>query len=120
MTKSPNTPLDVGMAIETIQLIYCDPHQERGDKIEGEHFKINLNGEAVKVDLCSDCVTEYLSGLHELMELVNKPKAKKSTAAKKKGPDPAAVRAWAEENGYEVSPRGRVPADVLAAYEAAN
>jgi hypothetical protein len=32
----------------------------------------------------------------------------------------ADIRAWARENGYEVSERGRVPAEVRAAYEAAN
>ena len=32
----------------------------------------------------------------------------------------AEIRAWARENGFEVSDRGRVPADVMAAYEAAN
>lgn len=31
----------------------------------------------------------------------------------------AAVRAWARENGHEVSDRGRIKADVLAAYDAA-
>jgi predicted nucleic acid-binding Zn-ribbon protein len=29
---------------------------------------------------------------------------------------PAEVRAWAAENGREVSPRGRIPADVISAY----
>ncbi|MFF0481073.1 Lsr2 family protein [Streptomyces sp. NPDC004435] len=33
--------------------------------------------------------------------------------------DSGAVRAWGRENGYEVSDRGRVPAEVWAAYEAA-
>ena len=32
----------------------------------------------------------------------------------------AAIRAWAKENGYSVSERGRVPASVLEAYNAAN
>ena len=32
----------------------------------------------------------------------------------------AAVREWARANGYEVSDRGRVPADVKAAYDAAH
>ena len=31
----------------------------------------------------------------------------------------AAVRAWARESGHEVSDRGRIKADVLAAYDAA-
>ncbi|WP_193432350.1 Lsr2 dimerization domain-containing protein [Tessaracoccus aquimaris] len=30
------------------------------------------------------------------------------------------IRAWAKDNGFEVSDRGRIPAGVLEAYEAAN
>lgn len=33
--------------------------------------------------------------------------------------DTAAVRAWAQSNGYAVGDRGRIPAEVRAAYEAA-
>jgi hypothetical protein len=32
----------------------------------------------------------------------------------------SAVREWARANGYDVSDRGRVPADVKAAYDAAH
>ena len=32
--------------------------------------------------------------------------------------DLGAVRAWARENGYDVSDRGRVSVDILAAYDA--
>jgi nucleoid-associated protein Lsr2 len=35
------------------------------------------------------------------------------------GNDPAAVRAWAASNGFEVNARGRVPAHVVAQFEAA-
>lgn len=34
--------------------------------------------------------------------------------------DLAAIREWAPQNGYKVSSRGRIPNDVMAAYEAAN
>ncbi|MFL5911949.1 MAG: Lsr2 family protein [Mycobacteriales bacterium] len=34
--------------------------------------------------------------------------------------DPKAVRAWAESQGIEVSQRGRVPADLVAKFQAAN
>lgn len=34
--------------------------------------------------------------------------------------DPKQVRAWAEANGVTVSPRGRIKADVLEQYRAAN
>ncbi|CDR02336.1 Lsr2-like protein [Streptomyces iranensis] len=36
------------------------------------------------------------------------------------GQDTAEIRAWAKENGYEVSDRGRVPATVREAYAKAN
>ena len=36
------------------------------------------------------------------------------------GGDATAIREWARENGYEVSERGRISADVRAAYEAAH
>lgn len=36
------------------------------------------------------------------------------------GTNLAAVRAWANENGYEVSNRGRIPGAVLEAYQTAH
>lgn len=32
--------------------------------------------------------------------------------------DTRAIRAWATENGHAVSSRGRIPAEIIAAYEA--
>ena len=43
----------------------------------------------------------------------------KSAAASSKA-DLSAVRSWARDNGYQVSDRGRVSSEVLAAYEAAH
>jgi hypothetical protein len=34
--------------------------------------------------------------------------------------DPRAIRSWAEKNGVEVSPKGRIPGDVLMAYRKAH
>ena len=34
--------------------------------------------------------------------------------------DAATIRIWANENGFEVSDRGRIPADILEAYENRN
>jgi hypothetical protein len=33
--------------------------------------------------------------------------------------DPASVRAWAQSNGYDISTRGRVSHEIVAAYKAA-
>lgn len=35
-------------------------------------------------------------------------------------PSNADIRAWAEDNGFKVSPRGKLPADVVDAYNAAH
>lgn len=42
-----------------------------------------------------------------------------SNNCKAKGLDSKAVRAWAKANGYEVKVRGRIHADIIAAYQAA-
>jgi Lsr2 len=34
--------------------------------------------------------------------------------------DPTQVRAWAEANGYEISPRGRIKAEIVEAYRSAH
>ena len=51
-------------------------------------------------------------------------RAPQRRAAAGTGARPAAntrvIREWANANGFTVSDRGRIPADVLAAYEAAN
>nr|WP_107909063.1 Lsr2 family protein [Streptomyces chartreusis] len=39
--------------------------------------------------------------------------------AQSTGPDPAKVRAWAQENGIEVNAKGRVPHSIIAQYERA-
>ena len=46
------------------------------------------------------------------------PKAQRKPAPRQ-GPNPAAVRQWATTQGIPVSTRGRVPADLVAQYEAA-
>lgn len=50
--------------------------------------------------------------------------ARRGTPRSGSGPvrdyDPKAVRAWAEAQGIEVSQRGRVPADLIAKFQAAD
>ncbi|TAK70159.1 MAG: Lsr2 family protein [Actinomycetota bacterium] len=44
--------------------------------------------------------------------------AARPARASKAAPDNVAVRAWAKSQGLAVSERGRIPADVVAKYEA--
>lgn len=48
------------------------------------------------------------------------PKAPKSSAASEPGRDTGAVRAWAKENGFTVSDRGRISAEVIQAFDDAH
>lgn len=41
-------------------------------------------------------------------------------SASRTGADTSTVRAWARENGHDVSDRGRIPAEVFEAYDAAH
>lgn len=47
-------------------------------------------------------------------------RGRRSAASQATKGDSALVRKWAEANGYKVSPRGRISAEIRAAYEAAN
>jgi hypothetical protein len=46
--------------------------------------------------------------------------ARKRTRPSKSGRDIPAIRAWATSEGFAVNQRGRIPADVLAEYDAAH
>jgi hypothetical protein len=46
-------------------------------------------------------------------------RSSKRTPARGRKEQPAAIRAWASRHGHTVSSRGRIPAEIIAAYEAA-
>ncbi len=45
---------------------------------------------------------------------------KRRTKARQTGPSTATVREWAIESGHSVSTRGRIPANIIAAYSEAH
>ncbi|MGH3481501.1 MAG: Lsr2 family DNA-binding protein [Nocardioidaceae bacterium] len=47
-------------------------------------------------------------------------RTRRRTAATKVAADIRTVKEWARANGYQIRDRGRVPNEVLAAFEAAN
>lgn len=85
--------------------------------LDGVHYEIDLSEEnaAELREMFSAWVTNArrVGG--------SKRKSSSSGSSKKKGDvDLAEVRAWAQENGYEVSDRGRIAASVMTAYEEAH
>src|SRR4051794_35874700 len=82
--------------------------------------KLVLDGREVEIDLCNDCFTKVAEAVKPCFDT---GKVKDRAAANGNGVvkgEIGEIRAWAQANGHEVGQKGRIPADVLAAYEVAN
>ena len=90
---------------------------------EGQHQtrRFSLDGRDYEIDLCSkhsqkfdDVVGRYAQRARRASARPGRTK-RRTTAHRQHS---AAVRSWAKESGIAVSDRGRIPADVVANYEA--
>jgi len=91
---------------------------------EGETVLFSLDGTAYEIDLTDANAAAFREILAPYVDAARRVSGGRGTSSsaprrRKAGQDYGAVRAWAKENGYQVSDRGRVPATVLEAYEAA-
>ena len=93
---------------------------------EGETVHFSLNGAAYEIDLNSAHADELRKALEPYVIAGRKAgssSAPRTSAARKRparNPEVAAIRAWANENGHKLSERGRIPAQVVDAYNAAH
>ena len=86
--------------------------------------EFSLGGNAYSIDLNDANVAKLEAALKPFIDKAEKVRGGRQGTrrpqAKGSRGGTTAVRTWARSNGYEVSDRGRVPADIMAAYEAAN
>lgn len=94
---------------------------------DGETVLFSLDGVAYEIDLTDDNASALRDALAPYVSAGRRVSAGGGGGAapgrkrRRSGqPDYTAIRAWAAENGYSVSARGRVPAAVLDAYDAAH
>lgn len=94
---------------------------------EGETVLFSLDGIAYEIDLTDANAAALRGALEPFVSAgrsVSSPARSGGAAARKRRrtgqQDFGAVREWAKKNGYSVSDRGRVPASVMEAYEAAH
>ncbi|QIG40077.1 Lsr2 family protein [Microbacterium sp. 4R-513] len=102
---------------------------------EGETVLFSLDGNAYEIDLTDENAAELRNALARYVEAarsVSRSGGRSSSASQSGGggggrkrrrsgqQDFGPVREWAKSNGYQVSERGRVPASVLEAYDAAH
>ncbi|GAA4722370.1 Lsr2 family protein [Nocardioides endophyticus] len=83
--------------------------------LDGSSYEIDLNDKnAAKL---RDALAPYVG---HGRRVGSAPRRGRKAAARAGGPSAREIRDWARSNGYDVPDRGRVSADIRAAYEAAN
>lgn len=83
---------------------------------EGKEYSIDLSDD--NAEAFRQTIAPYIEAGHRVTGA--KTKAARKTTGKTSPADTKAIREWARENGYDVSDRGRIPANVMNAYAAAN
>lgn len=93
------------------------------DDIDGgaaeETVKFALDGVSYEIDLTSAHASELRAAVAPWVKAARKVSGRTAARGRSAG-DTGKVRAWAKANGFAVSERGRISADVRAAYNAAN
>lgn len=91
---------------------------------DGETVHFSLSGIAYEIDLSVENAEALRTALEPYIAAGRRASAGARSAAPRKrassSNETAAIREWAGANGHAVSTRGRIPADVLAAYRAAH
>ena len=83
---------------------------------EGKEYSIDLSDD--NAEAFRQTIAPYIEAGHRVASA--KAKAARKNTGKTPPTDTKAIREWARENGHDVSDRGRIPADVMDAYAAAN
>lgn len=85
--------------------------------------EFGFEGTNYAIDLSRANTKSFEKAMAPYLGAARKVRANRSRATRKSsgsGRDLAAIRAWASENGYDVSERGRVASAVIEAYDAAH
>ncbi|GAA4950991.1 Lsr2 family protein [Streptomonospora halophila] len=91
-----------------------------------ETVSFGLDGNLFEIDLSGANAGQLREALAPFVESARKVRATKSTGPKRKNRSgngrerTAEIRAWAKQQGKQVNDRGRIPASIVAEYEAAH
>ena len=112
------------MGAKTVTTLYDDVD---GSTEDIRTVSLSLDGQAVELDLSQKNYEKVAQFLEPYMVAGRKTSSgggpstrrRSSSPAPAKSADTGAIRTWAEANGYEVNSRGRIKAEIVKAYEAA-
>jgi Lsr2 len=101
------------------QVLYVDDID--GSDAEGT-VRFGIGGTDYEIDLSKEHADQFAEAIAPFIAAARKVPSSRRAARGARAPrhDQSAVRAWARDQGIKVSNRGRIPADVLARYQAAH
>lgn len=108
------------MVQKTVVTVVCDlPHD---GEVEGnETVSFSVDGTAYEIDVCSAHAKElhnifsgYIEHARRVTGATRRRKARSGPGRERS----SEIRQWARERDYKVSERGRIPASIIAEYEA--
>lgn len=86
-----------------------------------ETVTFGLDGVSYEIDLSAANAAKLHDELEKWVSVARRVGGRRGTGKKRAGgPSSDDVREWARANGHQVASRGRVSAEVMAAYEAAH
>lgn len=94
-----------------------------GGKAE-ETVAFSLDGVPYEIDVSTENAAKLRSDLDRFIKhgrrIASRKPTRRRSGASSPARDRAAVRDWARANGHDISERGRIPQQVLEAYDAAS
>lgn len=102
---------------QRIQVILIDDITG-GDASETVNFA--LDNVQYEIDLSAQNAAELRRDFEKWVTAGRRVSSRRGSATRARNNDSAKVRAWAKDNGYDVSERGRISAEIREAYSQAN
>lgn len=100
----------------TTEVVTDDLTGEELSKDDHVSLTFSFEGDTFHLDLSKANAKTFKDFLKPYTKNPSRSARSKSATKKDLGP----VRTWADENGYELNPKGRIPKAVLEAYDAAH
>ena len=85
-----------------------------------ETVSFGLDGVSYEIDLTAENAAELREALGVWAGKARRVGGRRIAGKSRSGDDAAKIRAWAQEHGYSVGDRGRIPSDVRQAYKDAH
>lgn len=111
------------MAQRPYTIVTCDFDHE--EETEGTNsYVLTINNKTYSVDLCPEHYEEVGVALDKIVSngtkvgTVSRARSSGSRRASRGADLNAAIREWAAAQGYEVASRGRIPQELVEAFEA--